>query len=62
MIQLNTDETPQLAARFGVRGIPALFAVRQGKVLGQTSGGMSKDAILGWFGQYLQSTGDKREE
>jgi thioredoxin 2 len=53
VIQVNTDENPGLAQRFGVRGIPAMFAIKGGKVIDQTVGGMNKEGILGWFGKYI---------
>ncbi len=53
VIQINTDENQRLAERYGIRDIPAMFAIKQGKVIGQTVGGMSEDGILDWFGKYL---------
>ncbi len=53
VIQVNTDENPDLAQRFSIRGIPAMFVFKAGKVVDQTVGGMDKEAILGWFGKYL---------
>ena len=35
LVKVNVDEEPELAARLGVRGIPALFVVRHGKVVAQ---------------------------
>jgi thioredoxin 2 len=53
VVQINTDENPRLAERFGIRGIPAMFAIKQGKVIGETVGGMNKEGLLDWFGKYL---------
>jgi len=36
--KVNVDEHPALAARFGVRSIPTLAVIRDGKLLGQASG------------------------
>jgi thioredoxin 2 len=49
VVQVNTEENPALAGRFGVRGIPALFLLKQGRVVDQLSGVQSSDAIVSWF-------------
>ncbi|GAB4559598.1 MAG: thioredoxin [Haliangiales bacterium] len=38
VIKVNVDDEPDLAMRFGVRGIPALFALKQGEVVDQMVG------------------------
>lgn len=38
VVKVNVDEAPGAAARLGVRGIPALFLVRDGKVVEQLVG------------------------
>ena len=53
VVQVNTDENPGLARRFGIRGIPALFVLKAGKVVDQKVGGMDKEGILDWFGKHL---------
>ena len=53
VIQVNTDENPRLAQKFGIRGIPALFGIKGGKVIDQTVGGMNKEGILEWFGKFI---------
>lgn len=53
VIQVNTDVSPGLAQKFGIRGIPALFAIKRGEVVDQTAGGMNKEGMLSWFGKYL---------
>lgn len=49
VVQVNTQDDPGLAERFGVRGIPALFLLRQGRVVDQLSGAQSSEAIVAWF-------------
>jgi thioredoxin-like negative regulator of GroEL len=49
VIQINTDENPQLAARFAVRGIPVLHLLKGGKSLDQLSGAQPAEAIVAWF-------------
>ncbi len=53
VVQVNTDENPRLAQNYGIKGIPALFLIKQGKVLDRTEGGMGKEVMLGWLGKYL---------
>ena len=36
--KINVDEEPELASRFGVMGIPALFVLKDGKVTGTAVG------------------------
>ena len=49
VVQINTQENPGLAGRFGVRGIPALLLIRKGKVVDQLSGAQSSEAVVAWF-------------
>ena len=44
--KVNVDESPELAAKFGIVSIPALFALNGGKVTGSNVGAIPKDAIL----------------
>jgi len=48
VVKVNVDENPQLASEFGVRGIPALFVVKDGKTVAQKAGFMPKDALVDW--------------
>lgn len=52
-LKLNSDEAPDAAARLGVRGIPALFLFRDGRVAAQTAGAMSADQIVSWVRQQI---------
>lgn len=49
VVQINTQENPNLGARFGVRGIPALSLLRQGRVVDQLAGAQPAEAVLAWF-------------
>lgn len=51
VVQIDTQENPNLAARFGVRGIPVMLLMRGGKVIGQLAGARPAEAILAWFRQ-----------
>ena len=45
--KVNVDEQPELASRFGVMSIPALFVMKNGKIVNQAMGARPKKAILG---------------
>ena len=49
LVQINTQDSPNLAARFGIRGIPALVLLKQGQVIDQLPGAQPLDAVLAWF-------------
>jgi len=49
VIQLNTQENPSLASRFGVRGIPLIMLFRNARVVDQLAGARSVEEILAWF-------------
>lgn len=44
--KINVDEQPELAQNFQVMSIPALFAIKEGKIVKQTVGVQSKQQIL----------------
>ncbi len=44
--KVNVDEAPEIAAKYGVMSIPAVFLFKDGKVVSQSVGYMSKDDLL----------------
>ena len=48
LLKLNSDEHPQAAAALGVQGIPALFLIRDGKVVARQAGLMTTRQITEW--------------
>ena len=48
LLKLNADTAPEICARLGVQGIPALFLFRRGEVAARTAGAMQPDAIVAW--------------
>jgi thioredoxin 1 len=37
-VKLNTDENPQISARYGIRSIPTLLIFKEGEAVGQVVG------------------------
>ena len=44
--KVNVDEEPELAAKFGVMSIPALFVIKEGKTVAQSLGAKPKAQVL----------------
>jgi thioredoxin 2 len=53
LLKLNSDADPAAASALGVSGIPALFLIRDGKVVGRTAGAMPASQIVSWARQAL---------
>jgi thioredoxin 2 len=47
-VKVDVDANPGLAARFGVQGIPALFAFRDGQVAQRQAGVTDAGALRAW--------------
>ena len=48
LLKVNADEEPEISARYGIRGIPALLLFREGRLVAQTAGAMSAQRIAQW--------------
>jgi thioredoxin 1 len=49
IVKLNVDENPELAARFGVRGIPMLAMFKAGEMADQLTGARPKSQLSAWI-------------
>jgi len=49
LAKLNTETEPDIAARFGIRGIPTLVAFRNGREVARQSGAMDLPGLLRWI-------------
>ena len=47
--KVNVDENPASPSQLGVRGIPALFLFKDGKVVSNKTGAAPKAALQGWI-------------
>ena len=45
LAKANVDDCPELAARFGITSIPAVFLFKGGQIAAQSVGYMSKDEL-----------------
>ena len=57
LARIDTDQEPQLAARFAVQGIPAVKAFRGGKVVAEFVGARDAGFLRTWLGQLAPSPG-----
>lgn len=53
LLKLNSDAEPAAAQALGVSSIPALFLLRDGKVIARTQGAMPASQIVSWARQAL---------
>ncbi|PIE14960.1 MAG: thioredoxin [Rhodobacterales bacterium] len=51
--KVNVDENPNTPAQMGIRGIPALFLVKDGQVIANKVGAAPKAAIKSWIEESL---------
>ncbi len=49
VVQINTEENPQLAGRFAIKGIPTVMILRDGRVVESVSGAMDRNTLLAWW-------------
>ncbi len=57
LVKVNTDERPELASQFGIRGIPDVKLFHRGQVIAEFSGAMPEFQLRQWLGQNLPSAG-----
>lgn len=53
VVQVNVDDDGALASKYGVRGIPALFVFKDGKVVDRTVGLQSKASLQSMLDKHL---------
>src|SRR5215218_6970050 len=53
LAKLNTEESPQTAARYGIRAIPTLAIFRNGAELARQSGAMDYGTLTRWIRSHI---------
>ena len=46
LVKVNVDDHPEVAAKFGVQGIPALFIFKNGQIVQEYTGVQRADALV----------------
>ncbi|MDB0037312.1 thioredoxin [Ascidiaceihabitans sp.] len=49
IVKVDVDSNPNSAAKMGVRGIPALFVIKDGQVVANMAGAKPKAALKSWI-------------
>jgi thioredoxin 2 len=52
-VKVNVDEAPRVAERFGVRGIPTLLVLRQGREVARQVGAVPPPALVRWVEEVI---------
>ncbi len=51
--KVNVDENSELAMKYKIMSIPALFVIKDGNVVSTKVGGSSKDSMTAWISENL---------
>ncbi|HJQ94710.1 MAG TPA: thioredoxin [Acidimicrobiia bacterium] len=54
VVKVNVDESPRLADRFGVRGIPLLLLMQQRREIDRLVGAQPADKLIHWVKGWLE--------
>lgn len=52
-VKVNTDENPEIARDFGIRGIPTIKFIKNGKEVDQQVGAVPKEVIADFISKHL---------
>jgi len=53
IVKVDVDQNQNVAAQLGVRGIPALFLIKDGEVVSNKTGAAPKSALEGWINEAI---------
>ncbi|OIR16277.1 thioredoxin [mine drainage metagenome] len=59
LAKVNSDENPNISARFGVRGIPSVKAVVNGKVVDEFTGALPEGQVRAWLERIIPSPSEE---
>jgi thioredoxin 1 len=54
VVKVNVDENPDLAMSYGVQAIPTLLVFKDGRVVIETVGYLSKKALMDKLGEVIK--------
>jgi putative thioredoxin len=55
LAKVNSDENPEISARYAVRGIPAVKAMVDGKIVNEFTGALPEGAVRDWLDKVIPS-------
>jgi putative thioredoxin len=55
LAKVNSDENPEISARYAVRGIPAVKAMVDGKIIDEFTGALPESAVRDWLDKIIPS-------
>lgn len=62
LAKVNTDENGELAQAFQVSGIPAVFAIKNGKLVDQFTGLLEEEELRGFIDRLIPTAGQKKAD
>ncbi|HEX2829297.1 MAG TPA: thioredoxin TrxC [Burkholderiales bacterium] len=57
LAKLDTEAAPQVAGRYGIRGIPTVIVFRKGQEIARQSGAMQNPMLTDWLRSVARKTG-----
>jgi len=60
LLKVNTEEEPELAARYQIRSIPTMMLFARGNPIAQTAGAMNSAGIVSWVRAHGQEQAQRR--
>ena len=51
--KLNTDDNPQVATKYGIRSIPTILLFKNGEVVAEKIGALSKAKLTEWISENI---------
>ncbi len=59
LAKVNSDENPEIAARYAVRGIPAVEAMVDGEIVDEFTGALPESAVREWLDRIIPSPAEE---
>src|SRR4051812_48070376 len=60
LVKADTERVPNIAAGFGVRSIPAVFGIKDGRVVDSFLGALPESAIRAWIERLLPTPAERK--